>query len=159
MRSFNTGREWWCALSPPLKGEPLRFGVQSLPSKEFVTGMDILIGPLTFGKALPDILMRQFFCPIQNSHTVHLRTPLTTSSYAVFSSVTDSHFFYQEKYILLPQFLPHVSVEEMGQDWQGLMWKVDKVTKLRPVENNYVCHSCCLKYFCMYLMQFSSIGF
>lgn len=52
MRSFNSGREWRCALTPSVKEEPLCLGVQSRASNKFVTWTDVLIGPLTFGKTL-----------------------------------------------------------------------------------------------------------
>lgn len=48
MRSFSGGREWWSALSSSARERAS--GVQSLPSEEFVTGIDVLIGPLTFTK-------------------------------------------------------------------------------------------------------------
>lgn len=95
MRSFNSGRERRRALSPSVKEEPLWFGVQSLASKEFVTGTDILIGPLTFGKTLPDTLMSGFFSPYPKLRLGPLHAPLTTSSYAPFPPITVRVFFSQ----------------------------------------------------------------
>lgn len=91
MRSFNSGREWWCALSLSGKEGLLLFGVQSLASKDSVIGSDILIGPLTFGETPPDILMNSFFffSPPSKAQTGYLNTPpLTTSSYAPFPPIT-----------------------------------------------------------------------
>lgn len=105
MRSFNSGRERWCALSPSVKEEPLRFGVQSLASKEFVTWMDILIGPLTFGKTLPDTLMSRFFPADPKLKLSPLHTPLTTSSCTPFPPITVWDFFSQVHYTL-PPFQP-----------------------------------------------------
>lgn len=101
MRSFNTGHECWCALSPSLKEEPLWFQVQSMASKEFVTGMDILIGSLTFGRTPSDNLMSQFFCL--------LHTHLTTSSYALFPPITRDST--HKSITLCPCFCPSGSVE------------------------------------------------
>lgn len=129
MRSFNSGREWWCALSPSVKEEPLRFGVQSLASKEFVTGTDILIGPLTFGKTLPDILMSRFFSPIQNSNSVlytHLWQHLHTHHFHLLLSET----FSPKCLTHCPRFSLCDSIKGIEKDWWRLLWKVDNTMRL-----------------------------
>lgn len=88
MSSFNSGCEWWCALA-------LRWlGVWSLVSKEFVSGMDILIGPLTFGKTPSGIKMSCLFLSFTK---LQLRpfshTPLTTSLYGLIPLITAGTFF------------------------------------------------------------------
>lgn len=115
MRSFNSGREWWCALSPSVK-EEMRFGVQSLASKEFVTRTDILIGPLTFGKPLPDILMSRFFSPIQISNSVlytHLWQHLHTHHFHLLLSQT----FSPKCITCCSQFSPCDSLKKLGVDY------------------------------------------
>lgn len=59
---------------------PLWIGVQGPASEEFVTGMDILIGPLTFRKTLPGILMSWFFSAYTKLKSAASRTTPTTAS-------------------------------------------------------------------------------
>lgn len=130
MRSFNSGREWWCVLTPSAKEEPLRFGVQSLVSKEFVTGTDILIGPLTFGKSLPDISMSWFFSPLSKTQTQSFYTRLWQHLHTRHFHLLLSETFSPKCITCCPCFSPCGSIKEIGKDCSRLLWKVDNAVRL-----------------------------
>lgn len=125
MRSFNSGREWWCALSPSAKEQSPRIGVHSLASKEFVTGTDILIGPLTFRKTLPDILTSCFFLP--HPKLSPLRTTLTTSSYAPFPPITET--FSPKRFTHYSGLSLCDSIKEIRKGWWRLLWGADNAIR------------------------------
>jgi len=122
MRSFNSRREWWCALSLLHVGaEPLRFGVQSLASREFVTETDILIGPLTLGKTPSEISWWSGFFshPYPKLKLGSLYTPLTTSSYTPVQPL-----FFQSALTHRTRFFSLCeSIEESGADWWEIIGK------------------------------------
>lgn len=122
MRSFNSGREWWCALFPSAKAEPLWFGVQSQASKEFVTGRDILIGLLTSGKDSSRYLDESLFLSHPKLRPVlstrfwqHLHTHLLLSkkcspkciTHCPAGSIKETGEDYCEKWTMLWDYLSH----------------------------------------------------
>lgn len=122
MRSFNSGREWWCALSPSAKEQSPRIGVHSLASKEFVTGTDILIGPLTFRKTLPDILTSCFFSPPSQTQS------LTHNFDNIFIRTISTYYwdFFSQHYSGLSLC---DSIKEIRKGWWRLLWGADNAIR------------------------------
>lgn len=129
MKSFNTGHECWWALSPSLKEEPLWFQVQSMASKEFVTGMDILIGSLTFGKTPSDNLMSQFFCPDQSSNRVFYTH--TADNIFICTISTYYKWLYSQEYYMVPLFLPVWFSRKVKKYWCRFLWSHKTLNRLK----------------------------